>query len=92
MPFYIEYLAFNAHIALALALIALVAGCFIFTKACAEGYCCKALAKIVGVIVMILAILSTICILYLSIQRCCKEKPPIMPPSWHHPPTEQPGE
>ena len=61
-----HYLVFLTHIALALQLLAFVAGFLLVAKACTEGFFCKKSGKVVGVIVMIIAFASIVCISYLS--------------------------
>lgn len=84
--------AFHAHIALALQLIALVAGCILLAKACASDFPCKKSGKIFGGFVIIVALLSTICILYISISGCLNKNPMFKSMKWHHPPIEQSAE
>ena len=52
---------FNAHTAFALGLIALVAGTYLLARGGKEDMCCKAFAKIIGTVVVILSILCVLC-------------------------------
>ena len=57
---------FKAHTAFALGLIALVAGTYLLARAGKEDMCCKAFAKIIGTVVVILSILSVLCTAFYS--------------------------
>ncbi|MBI2343761.1 MAG: hypothetical protein HYV02_05475 [Deltaproteobacteria bacterium] len=61
---------FHAHSALALSLLALIAGAVLCGKSCTEQSGCQKMGKILGGFVMLLSLFSTICILYLSIMAC----------------------
>lgn len=54
-------MVFKANLALAVGLIALVSGTYLLARAGKEEMCCKAFAKIIGTIVVILSILSLLC-------------------------------
>lgn len=88
MPF----MAFHAHSALALSLIALVAGCFLLSKAAAGECFYKTTCKILGGLVIVVSLLSSLCIGYLSIKQCCNRSAHQME-KWQHPPVNMtPGE
>ena len=80
---------FHTHAAVAINLIALVAGVFLFNKACATDFFCQKTGKIVGGLVAVIALLSLLCIGYLSLKNCC-HKDDKMPGMWHHPAFEMP--
>ena len=84
---------FYTHIALALQLIALVSGILLINKASSEGFFCKKTGKIVGGLVAIVSILSIVCIVTLTVKRCCHREKGMSPMMWQHPPMmEHPGE
>ena len=59
--------SFQPHMALALAMIALVSGVLLFNKAATQAdFFCKKTGKTVGGLVMVLSVLSILCTLYLT--------------------------
>ncbi|OGQ05830.1 MAG: hypothetical protein A2W61_06870 [Deltaproteobacteria bacterium RIFCSPLOWO2_01_44_7] len=64
------FYSFEPHIAVFLGLMALGFGYWIFIQAKSDTSCSK-LGKFFGVLISIVAALGLICILYLSIKRCC---------------------
>lgn len=85
MPF----MTFHAHSALALSLIALVAGCFLLSKACAGECFCKTTGKIIGSLVILVSLLSSLCIGYLTVKQCCKRGGHgNQMNKWEHPPMD----
>lgn len=94
-----NFMTFHTHMALALQLIALVAGLFLVSKACAGEFFCKKTGKILGGFVVIVSLLSTVCILYLSINTCYQKNrhmhqmgPMMEKGAWQHPPVDMPAE
>lgn len=91
------HIIFVSHIALALTLIAAVAGCFLLSKSCSEGAVCKKTGTVVGILVLILTLLSTVCIIYHTATRCdkgCYKKQKALHHSlpmegWKHPPIDE---
>lgn len=81
---------FYSHMAVALQLLALVAGVYLLSRACSPDFACQKLGKIVGGFVVIVSILSMLCVGYLSYRRYSMEKQMMrMPKMWQHPPLEQ---
>lgn len=64
------------HIAIALTLIALAAGCWVMSWGQAPGATegCKKKANIFGGIIVVISSLSLICLLYMTIASCCGQK------------------
>lgn len=83
MPF----MTFHAHSALALSLIALVAGCLLLSKACAGECFSKTTGKILGGLVILISLGSAACIGYLAIKQCCNRSTHQMN-KWEHPPMD----
>ena len=80
---------FHTHMALAVQLLALAAGYFIFCRACEETSCattscCRWAGKVVGGVILLLTTLSIVCTLYISI-RSCKDKEFCTKHFWRHP-------
>lgn len=61
--------SFQSHIALALECIALVSGVLLFNKAAQEGFFCKKTGKTFGGLVIIIALLSIACTLFLTVKN-----------------------
>lgn len=85
---------YGAHIATALALLALGMGFIVFYKACKMD-CCKKFGKLIGVIIMIVSFLLLVCLAIMCFnctvgKQCHKRSYKGMGGKFTHPPIEMP--
>ncbi len=81
----------QCHISIALYLLSLVAGALLLSKAKTEEAFCKTGAKILGIAVMAISLLSLLCIGYNSLRSStCHREGPSEAMGWHHPPLDMP--